>query len=127
MSAGVVVIESSSKPFTFFDGQIKLKLISRPRGRIRPEGVGDDRTAVAEPVSHSGLDARSAVEKPRELCKRDRSSVIEAACRMTFTQERCGRRDCRQMRDRELTQIDLLSGPPRPHRRQGRNEPGIWT
>ena len=52
-------------------------------------------TAIAElePILHSGLGTRGVVEKPRNLRERDRSLIIEAARRVTLTQERCDRRD----------------------------------
>src|SRR5216684_7790780 len=119
VSAGVVMVESSDKPFAFVDGQIELELVAGARRRIRPDGVRDQRTGVAEvdSASPSRQDTRGAVEKPRKLGERDRSLVIEAAGRMTFTQELCDRRDCLRMRGRYLAQIDLLSGPAGPHRR----------
>src|SRR5262245_52543312 len=94
VSTGVVMIESSCQPFAFADGQIELKLVAAASGRIRPHGVLDHRTAVAEvgPAAKSRLDARGAVEKSRKLCERDRSLVIEGARRMTFTTKLSARR-----------------------------------
>ena len=128
VSASVVMIESSGKPFAFVDRQIELELVAGARRRIWPDGVLDQRTAVAEvdPAFPSRQDTRGAVEKPRKLGERDRSLVIEAAGRMTFMQELCDRRDCLRMRGRELAQIDFLSGPAGPHRRQRRHDTRIW-
>src|SRR6266446_10724793 len=95
VSTGVVMIESSCEPFAFVNGQIELELVATAPRRIRPDRVRDHRTAVAkvEPASPSRLNTRGAVEKVRKLGERDRSLVVEAARRMTFTQELCGRRD----------------------------------
>src|SRR5580704_2783062 len=123
VSAGVVMIEASCKSFAFVDRQIELELVAPARRWIRPGGV----TAVVEVdlAVRSRQDARGAVEKPRKVGERDRSLVIKAAGRMTFTQELCDWRDCLGMRRRELAQIDFLSGPAGPHGRQRRNDAGI--
>src|SRR5262245_19791050 len=122
------MIESSYKPLAFVDGQIELEFVTAAPRRIRPEGISNHRAGVAnvEPVSHPGVDARGTVEKPRKLGERNRPLVIETTRRMTFTQERCSRRDCLRVRGVEPVQIDFLSWPPRPDCRQRRNEPGIW-
>src|ERR1700730_3752208 len=123
VSVGVVMIETSGKPFAFVDRQIELELVACARRRIRPDGVAV--VVEVELVVRSRQDARGAVEKPRKLSDRNRSLAIKGAHRMTFPQELCDRRDCLGMRGREPAQIDFLSGPAGPHGRQWRNDAGI--
>src|SRR5262249_62377281 len=84
------------------------------------ERVLDDRARVADvaPTLPFRQDTHGAIEKPRKLGEDYWPLVIETACRMALSQEFRDRRDVLGMRDRELAQIDLPSGPARPHRRQ---------
>src|SRR5262249_30760408 len=119
-SSGVGMIESSCEPFACVDGQIELELVAAAPGRIGPHRIRDLRAATAEvdPAAESRLDARGTVEKARKLGERDRSMVIDGARRMTFTQELRRWRDWLLFCGGGLAQIDPLSGPARPHRRQ---------
>jgi len=112
------MIEPSGKPFAFVDAQIELELVAGARRRIRPDGVGDHRTGLAEvPATPGRQNARGDVEKPRDLGQCDRPLVIEATRRTTLPQELCSRRDCLRMLARNLVQLDFVSWPGGPHRR----------
>ncbi len=116
------MIESTGQPFALVDGQIELERVFRARRWIRPHGIVDHRT-----VTGVGRDARcrqhprGAVEKPRQLGKRNRPLIVEFARRMPVTQELGDRRHCRRSRRGEFAQVDRLAGPAGPHRRQRRD------
>src|ERR1700730_2443044 len=124
-SVGVVMIEAAGKSFALGAGQRELEFVSTAARWIRPAGVPNLGTAVEKVALPFQPDTRGAVEKPRKLGERDRLLVIEAARRMTFTQELRDRRDCLRRRGRELAQIDLFPGPRGPHRRWRRNDARI--
>jgi hypothetical protein len=48
VGAGVVVIESSRKPFTLVGREIELELVACAPRRIRPGGIVDHRSVAAE-------------------------------------------------------------------------------
>ena len=118
MRASVIMIETAGEPFAFVDREIEFKLVTRARARIWP-----DRMAAVVKVRRavpSRKHARRAVEEPRELVQCDRSLVVEAARRATFSQK------LRERRERPgVRQIDFLSGPAGPQRRQRRNDADV--
>ncbi len=121
--AGVVMIETRAPARRICRPPDRARARSSARRRIRPGGVVDHRTASPSSASlfDRRQDARGAVEKSRKLGERDRPLVVEVARRMPFPQELCDRRELR-IRRRERAQIDFLSGPARPHRRQRRDD-----
>src|SRR5262245_34033985 len=119
VSAGIVMIESSSKPLAFFHCQIELERVAGASRRIRLAVVLHKLAAVAKgdlpfPCRQ---DTCHAVKDPRKLGESDRALVIEGATRVTLMQDFYTRRDCLRMRG-ELAQIDLRSWPSWPHRRE---------
>src|SRR6516162_7128709 len=119
------MIESSCQLFACIESQIELELVAvAPRG-IWPRRVRHHRAAVVDAAAKSRLHTRGAVEKPRKLSERDWPPIIEAARRVARTQELRRWRDCLRLRGRELAQMDPLSGPAGPHRRQRSHDPFI--
>jgi hypothetical protein len=75
------MIEPAGKPFTFVDGEVELERVAAAPGRIRPRGVRDHWTSLAEidPPLKARLDTGGGGKKPRKLRERDRAPVIEVA------------------------------------------------
>src|SRR5262245_44789686 len=121
MLAGIVVIKPAREPVAFVDREIKFELVTRAPRWIRPRRVRDERLVgtKVETVLPGRHDTRRAIEELCKLAERDRSPPVEAADRMTVTQQPRGWGRIRS-HARERRQVDQLSRPRTSHRRRRR-------